>query len=155
VDGVHIHVGGVGLVHGAQHLFGAQRGHHLARLLAAQAGGAGVHGAQHFPVGFELGHVFCARDHHRAARREQRMLAEAFGRVFEESAARHGEGAHLRCAVAFHEEGGGSAGGVVARLRFAFEKDHACVRSEPVGHRGPGDAAADHEEVSHDGLCSA
>ncbi|MDT4846087.1 hypothetical protein FQZ97_800950 [compost metagenome] len=148
---MHVHVGGVGFVHRAGHLLGAQRRHHLARLLAIEALGADVHGAQQFPVRFELVQVLGARNHHRAARREQRVLGEAFGRVFEEGAAGHGEGAHLRRAVALHEERGRTAGGVVARLGFAFEQDHAGMRGEPVGHRGPGDAAADHEVVGHDG----
>jgi hypothetical protein len=102
-------------------------------------------------VSLELGHVVGARDHHRAARREQRVLREACGRVLQEGAACHGEGAHLRRAVAFHEERGRAAGGVVAGLRLALEQDHARMRGQPVGRRSPRDAAADHEEVGRDG----
>ena len=59
-----------------------------------------------------------ARHHHGAARAEQRVLGEALRRLLEEGAAGHREGAHLRRAVALHEERGRAAGGVKARLRL-------------------------------------
>ena len=63
----------------------------------------------------------------------------------------HRQRAHLRRAVAFHEERGRAAGGVVAGLRLPLQQQHAAVRGEQVADRGAGDAGADDDEVGGSG----
>ncbi len=148
MDGVHVHVGGVGLVHGAQHLFRPQHGHALAGFLGAQQARIGRDGAQYLPVRFEQGQLPRAGDHERAARRQQRMRGKARRRILQEGAACHRQRAYLRGAVAFHEQRRRAAGRVVAGLRFALEHDDAAMRCQPVRDGRTGNAAPDDEEVS-------
>ena len=78
-------------------------------------------------------------DHQRAARRQDRLLGEAGGRRVEEGAARHRQRAHLRRAVALHEQRRRAAGRVVAGLRLALEDSTV----EPCGaSKWPIDAPA-------------
>ena len=148
VDGMHVHVGGIGFVHGTGDLFGPQHRHARQRLVAAQAARVGRHRAQYVPVRVEQAFLAGCPDHQGATRRQQRMFGEACRRVLQKVAARLSERAHLRRAVAFHEERRRAAGRVIAGLRFPFEHGHAAVRGKPVGDRSTCDAAADDEKVA-------
>jgi hypothetical protein len=147
VDGVHVHVGRVGLVDGADHLLAAQHRHEGAGLGRIEQAAARRDRLQHRPVFMQRRLLAVARHHHGAARAEQRVFGESFGRLLEEGAAGHREGAHLRRAVALHEERGRAAGGMEARLRLLLDEQHLQVRREEEARRRAGDAGADDDAV--------
>jgi hypothetical protein len=151
VDGMHVHVGSIRFVDGAQHAIGAQHRREFERLRRVEQAATRRDRPQDVPVALQLRFLPVGGDHHRAARADQRVLAEPRGRALEERAARHGECAHLRRAVAFHEERGGAARGVVARLRLPLQQQHAAVRREEVADGRAGDAGTHHEKVGIEG----
>ena len=144
---MHVDVGRVGLVGAAEHLLAAQHRHQGQRLVAAQPPRLRRHGLQHRASVRPAAPPARAGDEQRAARRQERVLGKAVGRLLEEGAAGQRQRAHLRRAVAGHEQRRRAAGAVVAGLRFALQQRHAAVRREPVADRRRGDAAADDDAV--------
>ncbi|MDT4858974.1 hypothetical protein FQZ97_934670 [compost metagenome] len=148
VQGVGVDVGGAGIEHGALDLVAAQHRHQRARLLGAEHLHVGHLLAGAVELALQLFGVAAEVHHHLAARREQRMFAEAFRRCVEEGAAGGGQGAYLGRAVGHGIERGGAPGGVVAGMLFAFQHQHAAVARQPVTGGGAGDSGADDDEVN-------
>jgi hypothetical protein len=98
-------------------------------------------------VGVELRLLARRAEHEGAARRQQRVFAKAGRRAAEEVEAGAGQGAHLRRAVALHEQGRRTPAAVVTRLRLAFQHDDTRALGQPVGDRRPADACADDDEI--------
>jgi hypothetical protein len=147
MDRMDIHVGRAGLVDRADYHLRTQHGHAFASLLRGQQFGLGRHRTQDFPVLVEQGLLPRRGNHQRAARRQQRMRGKALRRICEKGVAGHRQRAHLRRAVAFHEQRGGSAGGVIAWLTFPLQHGDAAVRREPVRDGGASDTCADYQKV--------
>jgi hypothetical protein len=102
----------------------------------------------HLPERRELCVLARRGDQQRAARRQDRPVGEAGRRRFEEGAAGERQRAHLRRAVAFHEERRRAPGRVVAGLALALEDDDAAVGRQEVADRCAGDAGTDDQEVA-------
>src|SRR5208282_1420681 len=100
-------------------------------------------------------HLVLAREVEHSARREQGGPCEARGRMLEKGAARRGDRAHGRIAVALDVHGGGAPGRVIARLALALEEDDAAARGELVAGGGPCNAGADDEEIALHGALIA
>ncbi|MNF88987.1 hypothetical protein D3C84_714920 [compost metagenome] len=84
---------------------------------------------------------------HFAARGQQRVFAEATGRRVEKNAAGLGECTNLRSAVCGGVQRSRASGGVISRVGFAFEHDHAAVLRQPETGGSAGNPAADDDEV--------
>src|SRR5674476_1016686 len=145
---MHVHVGWAGFKHGAHYHFGTQRRYHRAGRSAVEQACVRCHRAQHVPMFGQQRVLPLCCHHHGTARGEKWLLGKAFGRGLKKGPAGHGERAHLGCAIAFHKHCRRAPGGVITRLRFAFQQEHAAMRREPVADRGARDTAADDEKVS-------
>ncbi|MCY1409990.1 hypothetical protein D9M71_253520 [compost metagenome] len=82
-----------------------------------------------------------------ASRLQQRVLAEALRWRFVEGSAGAGQCLDLWGAVSLHEHGRRTPGGMVARLRFTLDQQHALLTGQAVAQRSAGDASTDDQGV--------
>jgi hypothetical protein len=151
MDRVHVHVAGVRLPDRGLGVTGLEERHLRRELVGADHRDRVDRAAAFFQRHRQRGLLIVAADQQGAAGAQQRMLGETLRRRLEEGPAGAGDRADRPVAVDLGIERGGAAGGVVARLGFAFEHDDPGVAGELVGGGGAGDAGADHDEVG--GLC--
>ncbi|MCY1432879.1 hypothetical protein D9M71_488880 [compost metagenome] len=147
VQGVGVDVGGAGIEHGALDLVAAQYRHQRAGFVGAEHPHVGDVFEGAVELALQLFGVAAEVHHHLAARREQRMFAEAFRRCVEEGAAGGGQGAYLGRAVGHGIERGRAPGGVVAGVLLALQYQHPPVARQPVTGGGAGDPGTDDDEV--------
>ncbi|MNI22019.1 hypothetical protein D3C73_755640 [compost metagenome] len=95
----------------------------------------------------EFGRVTGEIHGHFTARGQQRVFAETAGGSVEKIATGLGQCANLRCAIGSGEQRRRTSGGVIGRVGFTFEHDHACVLRQPEPGGSAGDPAADDDEI--------
>ena len=125
----------------------AQHRHDGACLRGVEPAGAWRECADDGELLLERRDLVGARDTHGAARAEQRVLAEAVRRLFEERAAAPVQTSHHGIAIALEEQCRGTPGRVIAGCRFTFQHDHAAMRGQLAGRRRTGDAGTDDKEI--------
>ncbi|MNI23779.1 hypothetical protein D3C73_773790 [compost metagenome] len=147
MQGVGVDVGGGRIVDRAVDFFPAQDGYQRAGLVGAEQLHLRHRGFRALVLPVQFVRVAGEIHGHFAAWRQQRVFTEAAGRIVEKIPAGQGQCANLRGAVGGGVQGGRTSGGMVGRMGFAFEYDHAAMLRQPETGGSAGDTAADDDEI--------
>ncbi|MNO90193.1 hypothetical protein D3C76_816960 [compost metagenome] len=147
MQGIGVDVAGGRIVDRAVDFFPAQDRHERAGFVGAEQ----LH-LRHCGFGtqvlvIQFGRVTGQVHGHFAAWGQQRVFAETGRRGVEEIPAGLGQRPHLRGAVGGGVQRRRTAGGVIGRMGFAFEHDHAAVLRQPETCGSTGNSAADDDEI--------
>ncbi|MNC12315.1 hypothetical protein D3C75_600340 [compost metagenome] len=147
VQGIGVNVAGGRVVDGAVDLFPAQDRHQRAGLVGAEQLHLRHRGFCALVLPVQFVRVAGQVHGHFAPRGQQRVFAETAGRVVEKVPAGQGQRPYLRGAVGRGVQRRRTAGGVIGRMGFAFEHDHAAVLRQPETCGSTGNSAADDDEI--------
>ena len=148
VQTVHINICRVGLVDGAGYVFGLEYGQASVSLGRRQTDDLGAALARDRIRLVEQVELGLGPDHQHAARTQNGRFGKACGRRFIECPADPCKRSDQRWPIGLDEHRRRAAGGVVARLLFAFEHEDRFVLREPVANRRAGNPRPNNDKTS-------